>query len=129
MINEERLKLMTDISLYRKSEQKQLRDAETFYRVDYVTKHMLQNLFLYTICYVCILALVLLCTLDDLLNTYELVSLVNIFIDYIMYYFIGLAIFEVITFGIYEVRYSVAEKSLRSYLSRLRRLARKQENA
>ena len=117
---------MTDISFYRKAQKKDIIQGAQYYRGDYITKRMLRNLIGYTICYAAILGLVLLCSMDTLLNTFDISVIVNIFKVYVVYYLIGLVIFEVITYCVYFYRYNRSQRVVSLYRAMLKRLIRMQ---
>lgn len=126
MLDMDRLQVMTDIAFYRKAEKKDITEGAQYYRSDYISKRMLRNLFGYTISYITILALAMLCSMDMLLNTFDLAVVINIFKVYMLYYVIGLVIFEVITFCVYYYRYNKAQRAAGLYRTMLKRLIRMQ---
>ena len=126
MVDIEKLRVMTDIAFYRKAQKKDIVEGAEYYRSDYITKRMLRNVVGYTICYAAILGLVLLCSMDTLLNTFDLAVIVNLMKVYVIYYLIGLVIFEVITFCTYFYRYNRAQRSVKLYRAMLKRLIRMQ---
>ncbi len=126
MLDIEKLRVMTDIAFYQKAEKKDIEEGAQYYRSDYITKRMLRNLLGYTISYGAILCLAVVCSMDMLLNTFDLSVIADLFKVYVIYYLIGLVIFEIITFIAYYYRYNKAQRTVGLYRSMLKRLARMQ---
>jgi hypothetical protein len=126
MVNIEKLRVMTDIAFYRKAQKKDITQGSEYYRGDYIARRLLRNLVGYSICYAAILGLILLCSMDTLLNTFDLGVIIGLFKVYVIYYLIGLLIFEVITFCTYFYRYNRTQRAVNLYRSMLKRLIRMQ---
>jgi hypothetical protein len=126
MVNIEKLRVMTDLAFYRKAQKKDITQGAEYYRGDYISRRIVRNLVGYTICYAAILGLVLLCSMDTLLNTFELNVIIDLFKVYVIYYLIGLFIFEVITFCTYFYRYNRTQRAVSLYRAMLKKLIRMQ---
>ena len=125
MINPEKIKAMHDLAVFTEENGRSVNMTNSFFRGDYVTKHMLGSFFGYSICYVMVIAVVILYTLEDLVNKVNYMDVLAVLKKYAVAYFAGLVIYEIITLIVYEVRYSKAIKNKKLYTSKLRRLNKK----
>lgn len=125
MINPEKIKAMHELAAYREKNSEEIETTDSFFRGDYVTKHMLGAFFGYSICFIMVIAVVILYSLEDIVNKVNYMDVLDIFKKYLVVYFVGLAAFELITLVVYEVKYSKALKCKKIYTTKLRRLNKK----
>ena len=126
MLNEEKIKQMTELALFEKNKGEQMFEINAYFKKDYVGKHMLQSFFIYTFCYFLIMMVVILYNLEDLMsstNPLGIFSLVYIFV-----YIIGLAGFEILSYRFYSEKYDTAQKNLKTYIGRLNILCKRFDN-
>ena len=119
--------MMNDLALLEKYEGRSMEIPKSFFRIDYVTKHMLGSFFRFTFCYLLVMVLVLLYSIQDILETVNVMDVVSMFIKYIWIYIIGLIVYEAITVLVYAVRYNRSKKLQKVRTARLKRLAKRYE--
>lgn len=127
MLNEDKIKAMTELSIFEKKESKNLDIAGRYFKSDYISNHMLKAFFAYTVSYILILLLVILYSIESIINTVNVMKVLDIFKGYIICYFIGLIIFEAITWYISYKKYLSAKKTYSKYIQKLNRLNKRYE--
>ena len=125
MINPERIKAMHDLASFEEKCGEDIETTNDFFRGDYVTKHMLGAFFGYSISFIMVISVVILYSLEDIVNKVNYMEVFDIFKKYLVVYFAGLVAYELITLVVYEVKYSKALKNKKLYTSKLRRLNKK----
>lgn len=119
---------MTGIAMFEKKADKDLLLANRYFKSDYIGIHLIRSLLVYTVtCLICV-GLWLLYSLEDIMDTMELESLLETAKHIGFYYVIGLILYLLITRSVFSRRYNAASKSLKSYQARLRRLEKKYED-
>lgn len=127
MLNEEKIKLMNEIACFEKKEKSGIEYSRRFFRGDYIAKHMLQSFVGYTMCYVLLLLIVMLYSMETIINTVNVFDVFGIFRGYILWYVFGLIAYEIITYAISSKKYDRANTSRKVYLAKLRRLQKRYE--
>ena len=128
MIDNEKVKLMHELALIQKNESHSEKIVNSYFRIDYITKHMVGVLISYTICFLLVFGIIVLCDYTKIINTIEFDNLFEPYKPYIRIYLIGLVIIEFITILVYSFRFSTARKVDRVYRAKLKRLNRKYED-
>ena len=128
MTSPDKIRLMTELSLLEEKKSRKLDVVRSFFRIDYVGKHMLGAFFRYTVAFLMVFLLGISADLEGLLDSADVMAVFGPFGEYLIYYLAGLVIYELITFLVYMIRYENNEKLMRSYQSKLKRL-RKRYNA
>lgn len=126
MLNDEKIKQMTELALFEKNKGEQMFEINAYFKKDYVGKHMLQSFFIYTFCYFLIMTVVVLYNLEDLMSSTNPLGIFSII--YILIYFIGLGTFEIIAHRFYSEKYDTAQKNLKTYIGRLNILGKRFDN-
>ncbi len=127
MLNEEKIRLMTEIAMFEKKARKEVFPINRYFKGDYISSHLFRSFAAYTFtCAIC-LALWILYRSEELLNTMD----IKIFTDYAknlaVYYVTGLLFYLAITWWVYFRRYTAANKNMKIYQAKLRRLEKKYE--
>ncbi len=127
MLNEEKIRLMTEIAMFEKKAQKDVFPINRYFKGDYISIHLIRSFAVYTLtCMIC-LALWILYRSEELLNTME----IRIFTAYAknitVYYAAGLFFYLAVTWLVYFRRYTAASKNMKIYQAKLRRLEKKYE--
>ena len=118
---------MSDLTRYEEHEGRQNSVTNAYFRFDFISKHMLGSFFSYTFCSIFVFIMIVIYRTEDLLDSNDLLETVKSFRPYLMYYLIGLAVFELITILVYNHRYNHAARSLRMENAKLRRLEKRME--
>ena len=127
MLNEEKIRLMTEIALLEKKEEKRINLFHSYFKSDYVGSCLLRSFFKYSVCAVLCLLVWGLYNLDSLLNTVSLDDLVRKGELLIAAYLAGLAIYLIITGVVAAARYKKSVKGMKAYAAKLRRLQKRYE--
>ena len=127
MLNEEKIRLMTEIAMFEKKEGKHIFPYHKYFKSDYIGSRVMRSFFKYTLCALLCLLIWGLYNLDSLLNT---VNLGELFVRGEMLtgvYLTGLFLYLVITAVVAAVRYRRAHKGMKEYAAKLRRLEKRYE--
>ena len=126
MLNEEKIKQMTELALLKKRKGEQMFEIDNYFKEDYVGKQMLKSFFVYTFCFLLIIVLAVLYNLEELMSGITTVGVFSVV--YIVIYILGLIAFELITYRFFSKKYDEAQRSLKVYNDRLNYFEKKFEN-
>ncbi len=127
MINEDKLKLMTSIALFEKREGRHLKAARNYFRSDYISRCLLRSFIGYTLCWLMVAALSIVCRAEDFLAILSLAEMESYITEYAAGYLIGLAVYMILTLIVSYKQYSHSARVMRIYLARLKRLEKRYE--
>lgn len=122
MINEEKVKIMTQIAMYEQGKGKKYLPISKYYRSDYIGLALIKNFFLVTIGYALVLAAVGVYYGEYLMGNIHKMNLVSIGIYILVGYVIALVGYSILTYIQYSVKYYKAKKSVREYYGQLTKL-------
>ena len=126
MLNEEKIRQMTELALLKKSKGEQMFEIVNYFKEDYVGKHMLRSFFVYTVCFALVVVLAILYNLENLMSSMNPIGLLSVV--YILIYVLGLLRFEIITYRFFSKKYDEAQKDLKIYNDRLNYFEKKFDN-
>ncbi len=124
MLDEEKVRQMTDIAMFEKKEGKVIFQADRRFRSDYLSLHLLVAFFSYTICYLLGLGAWVLCKSDELLGMTDFGDVGWMLFLAAIIYFAGLFLFMLGAWMIYQKRYDFASRGMDVYLAKLKKLRR-----
>lgn len=127
MLNEEKVKVMTRLSMYEHGEGRKYLPVSKYYRSDYIGLALIKNFFLVTIGYVLILAGVAAYFAEYLMDNIHKMNLVNLGIYAILGYVGMLIFYSILTYVQYSIRYHRAKKSVKEYYIELTKLEKMYE--
>ena len=127
MLNEDKIKLMTSISMFEKKEGKRMFPARQYFRSDYIGSHILRSFLGYTFCWLAVVGAWILYNIEDVFGSLVLDDLWRVLLFYGIFYGIGLLLYLMITFHISSKRYSYASRGLKMYVAKLKRLEKRYE--
>lgn len=127
MLNEEKIRLMTELALYEKKEKQSLEEAKKYFKDDYIAKHLIEAFFSFSISYLLASILIILYSFQLILNASNIFDISNMIKIYIINYFVDLLIFELITAYVYAKRYDKIKNKNDEYILRLSRLDKRYE--
>lgn len=122
MINEEKVKIMNQLAMYETKEGRKYLPVSRYYRSDYIGLALIKNFFLVTIGYVLILAAIGAYNAEYLLNNVHKMNLVSLGAVVVAGYVVVLAVYSILMYIQYTVKYHRAKKSVKNYYSMLTRL-------
>lgn len=123
MLNEEKVRIMTQLASYEQGEGKKYLPVSKYYRSDYIGLALIKNFFLTTIAYGLIVAIVAGYFAEELLDNIHKMNLISLGIGLLLGYLIFLACYSLITYILYSVKYSRAKKSVKKYYVTLGKMA------
>lgn len=127
MLNKGKIKLMSELALYEEKEGRQNDITNSYFKIDFISKHMLGSFFSYTLCFLIAFVISILYHSDDIFAEVDIMNVVTMFKPYLFYYLIGLAIFELITAIVSNSRYNYAKGAQRVENAKLKRLQKRYE--
>lgn len=113
---------MTKLAHFEQKNRNFLRDAENYYRSDYIGIHLLKNLIRITLAYFIGAGLWACCHMDSLLKKLNTMDIRETGMRLVISYGIIAVLFLMLTYVIYAVRFYRMEKKLLSYRNMLERL-------
>lgn len=124
MINEEKVKNLFQLALYDKIEEKKDRQMGRYFRKDYIRKEMIKSFFTGTIVYILFLVMWGMNQVNSLLDSLNTMDFLQIAIVLGLCYIAYLAVYLLVTYLVYHIRFSRGRKRLKRYYGRLRLLDR-----
>ncbi len=126
MLNNDKIKLMTELSFFEKKRGKEVFAINGFFKSDYVGRHMLQSFFIFSFCYSLVLALWVLYHVESIMSAINPLDIISLW--YVVFYVLGLVLFEIITVRFYSKKYDDAVKAQKNFMGRLKILERRYDN-
>ena len=120
MVNEERVKQLYKIAFYEQKAGKKNRKIGQYYKSDYVGRQMIGSIFTGTLAYACLALLWAFSTWEDVLESINNLEIVGVVIEMLIYFGIFMAIYLLITYVVYSVRYEVGKKQMKKYITDLK---------
>lgn len=122
MLNEEKVRLMTELAIFEENAGKKDISINGYFRGDYISFQVLKSAIYATIGFAVAFAMYILYDLEDFLaNLYKL-DIIAFSRDVCTKYFAVLAVYVLISYFVYAFRYTRAKKHLKRYAVNLRRL-------
>ena len=114
--------MMTRLAMQAQKMQQRGAGINEYYRGDYVGFGMLKSAIVATVLYGMLFAVYAAFNFDGLLDTFYEGGMMSVITRLILYYFLLLAVYLVVSYIIYTVRYTRSRKEVRLYYNRLRKL-------
>ncbi len=124
MANKDKIRLMTDLAMYRKKNE-HIFQVSKYFGYDYIVWHLVLAAVRFTLCAVFVAALFVVFDAETVFYNVNLEGIRSTMLTFAEYYLIGLVLYLVIAYAVYHRKYNKARKGMLLYSSRLRRLARK----
>lgn len=123
--DEEKIRDMIELARYEQEEGKKNYIINSYFGFDYVEKHMLGSFAAYTVCFIMVFIIVILCRFNDITGQTNFLKILEMFRPFIGYYVAGLLVYELIVMIVYIIRYSRGKRNIKYHSSELRRFGRK----
>lgn len=123
MLNEERIKLMTKMAAYEENEGRKNMATGSYFRGDYIELQILKSVFSATVAYLVLFGMFIYYDFEVFMQNIYKMDLIEFGKNILLYYFIFVVSYAVISYIVYSYRYSKAKKSLKRYFYNLRQLA------
>lgn len=128
MVNEKRVKLMTEIAIFEQKNKTELYKVQSYFRSDYIGAHLIKNGIRITVAFIIGLLAWVCLNMDTLVKDITNMDIGAFVFRILFAYLIVLCIFLVITYAIFAVRYSASRAELEKYQYLLRKLEKEYEN-
>ena len=121
MINNKKVRLMTNLAIYEKNNESDLKISK-YYKWDYVRFNMIKTILNVTFAYVLILILLLIYNCEELVAQAFNIDYVGMGLKVIIGYFVLLCSFSAISVFVYSEKYKNAKERLLKYYKKLKLL-------
>jgi hypothetical protein len=128
MVNEEKVKELFQMAVYDKHEEARYRQTGEYYKSDYIGKELVKSVFSGTLVFLLIGALHLMGTLNTFLDSLNNVAWAQSLVDIGLLYICFMALYLLVTYLVYYVRYRTGRRQLKKYYGHLRHLNRAYDN-
>lgn len=123
MVNEKKIYQMIRVARFEEKIGTEDLRIHKYYRRDYVAFAMIKNFFIVTIGYGLLLGALLLYNMEFLLNNLKNLNIRPLLISIGTGYLFVLALYSVLVYTIYSLRYLKAERGVKKYYKELRKLS------
>jgi hypothetical protein len=125
MLNEDKIRRMTDLALFEKEHSKAIGDAGLYNKEDYAARYAIRGFFGYSIAFVLIVLIFAFCRMDQYLGSMTMEGLAARLRELAILYAAGLLIYLGLVLSAALRSYGRAEEYRGVYLTRLRYLSRR----
>ncbi len=128
MISKERVRHMTKLAVFEEREGKEYRKMTQYFRRDYVGLEMLKSFLAGTVLFLAVLGVWAVCEMDFLMENINEMDLIAFGTDILIKYLIFIAVYLLITYIVYNMRYTKGRKRIRLFYNRLKKVSRLYES-
>lgn len=127
MLNEEKVRYMTQLAIFEKNEGKKIFPINRYFKKDYVGGQLFRSFFGYSFCCLLVILMWVLYKLDELLNEMTMDEILDAAKRWGIVYVTGMVCYLLITWIVYSKRYDYAARSQTMYASKLKHLMKRYE--
>ncbi len=127
MLNEEKIRLMTELAVFEKKNEADMKAAAGYFKCDFVSRHLIQGFVCYSLCGVMLLGIWVLFHMDAFLSTIGIETLLRLVQQGILLYLTGLVLYLICVWVVYSRRYDYAARMNKIYLAKLKHLDKRYE--
>jgi type III secretory pathway component EscU len=127
MVNEEKVKEFFQMAVYDKHEEARYRQMGEYYKSDYIGKELVRSVFTGTLAFVFIGALYLMGSVETLLDGLNNMAWVQSLVHVLLLYLCFMALYLLVTYVVYWLRYRTGRAKLKKYYTHLKRVNRAYE--
>jgi len=124
MLNENKVKMMTKMSIYEKNEGKTMLKTAKYFKGDYVSLGVLKTVLSVTLAFVIIVILFALCQADSLAENVNRIDYASMGKSIAGYYVAFIITFGIISGVVYSYKYESSRKEMKKFFLRLNKLER-----
>ena len=128
MLNEDKIKLMANISMFENHQKKYISLVTRYFKSDYISRNLLRAFFGYTLCWALGFLLVILYRAEGIFASMDFAALQEQAVRYGKYYVAGLVCYLLIALIVSVRRYNRGLKEQKIYIAKLRRLEKRYES-
>ena len=122
MLNEDKIKLMTELALFEKKHASQMKTVNQYFKSDYISRSLIRGFVSYTLCSILLFGMWILFNVEVVLSSIGMDELKGLAFRGGALYLGGLFLYVMLTIIIYGDRYDYEEKMNRIYLVKLKHL-------
>ena len=122
MLSEEKIKIMTNLAMFEKKEGNRIFPVNRYFKSDYISSKLLRSFFSYTLSFLLVFGIWVLCNAEEWLNVLWIDSLIELGIKAGIVYLAGLVVYLIISLFVYAKRYERASRGMKVYMAKLKRL-------
>lgn len=122
MVNEERLRHMIKMEAFEEHDGTECRPMTQYARRDYISMQMLRSLITGTIAYVMMVGLWAVYEMERLMEQITGMDLQKFIGTLILLYVAFMIVYEIVTYLIFQMKYSAGRKKVKQYYSRLKKV-------
>ena len=119
MINEEKVILMTQASLYENKEKKRNLKITRYFRHDYISVQLLAGWFFVTLCFLLAAVLWGACHMEYLMENLHKMDIQGFGLLVLAFYVVTVVVYLSVLYGVSSYRYSRAKRSVSEYMQTL----------
>ncbi|OYO59446.1 hypothetical protein CG709_18640 [Lachnotalea glycerini] len=124
MLNEDRIKLMTKMAAYEMKQGKKEIPISKYYRIDYITYHMLKTAVSITIAFCLFVGMRGVYKADYFMENIHKINLILLGKSFFKYYAIFMLVYMILAYFVYMIKYSHARHGVKRYYGQLKRLSK-----
>ena len=110
MLNEDKIKLMTELALFEKKHASQMKTVNQYFKSDYISRNLLRGFISYTLCSILLFGMWILFNVEVVLSSIGMDELKGLAFRGGALYLGGLFLYVVLTIIVYGGRYEYEEK-------------------
>ena len=122
MLNHEKIALMTKLASYEENQGKKNIPLSKYYKEDYVGLKMLNTAIVVTFAYIMILAVIVLMNIEKMMTELANMDYVKAGRDILIWYVAIMAVYMVVAFIVYSIKFKKVRESLNEYNGNLKKL-------
>lgn len=123
MINEEKVILMTQASLYENKEKKRNLKITRYFRHDYISVQLLAGWFFVTLCFLLVAVLWGACHMEYLMENLHKMDIQGFGLTVLAFYVVTVMVYLSVLYGVSSYRYSRAKRSVSEYMQTLQKIS------
>ncbi|OON85519.1 hypothetical protein BXO88_12045 [Oribacterium sp. C9] len=128
MLNAEKIRLMTQLSIYERKEGKEILETSRHFKGDYISRRLLTSAIYYTLCFILIAIVLTIINLEEVLLQLNIPFIMESLQSILYIYLIGMVIMLFLAYVRYNAKYDLAHRKSLFYAAKLDKLLRMQEN-
>ena len=124
MLNQERVCEMTKLAIFDQKEGREYKPMIQYFRKDYVAKELLKSFLTGTAAFFIIAVVLCLYHIEELMDQLNHLDIPKIAVRGVLVYAVYLAVYLLITYAVYNMRYTRGRREVKKYYIHLKRVNR-----